>query len=259
MDLSVRMVLGETVAQKAEQLQHLLREPVIGIVMAAQSRGGGRIRAGRSSQSKIDAARRQCFEHAELFGDHQRRMVRLVNSVVTLPGDQRVDELESPEDATDWLIELGLVPQQTTLLRYCQNQLTGLRTHLRALFAARVEAKVPPQDALNEINRILTSIPSTPLLRHSETSGFYRQTEHPITQLVEHAMAQIADDAAGLLTGGQSVRIERCAASPCDRYLLVTHARRLWCSTRCGDRVRAARAYARKQMSAPVPQNVAPD
>src|SRR5690625_7101309 len=94
MDLSVRMVLGETVAQKAEQLQHLLREPVIGIVMAAQSRGGGRIRAGRSSQSKIDAARRQCFEHAELFGDHQRRMVRLVNSVVTLPGegDHAIDQ-----------------------------------------------------------------------------------------------------------------------------------------------------------------------
>ncbi|MHC5560905.1 CGNR zinc finger domain-containing protein (plasmid) [Kocuria sp. U4B] len=26
-----------------------------------------------------------------------------------------------------------------------------------------------------------------------------------------------------------------------------THGRRQWCSTRCGDRVRAARAYARKQ------------
>ncbi|MDN5704722.1 MAG: hypothetical protein L0K41_03970 [Yaniella sp.] len=30
-----------------------------------------------------------------------------------------------------------------------------------------------------------------------------------------------------------------------------THARRRWCSTRCGDRVRAARAYARKQKKLP--------
>ncbi|MFC4716815.1 CGNR zinc finger domain-containing protein [Glutamicibacter sp. BW77] len=29
-----------------------------------------------------------------------------------------------------------------------------------------------------------------------------------------------------------------------------THGRRQWCSTRCGDRVRAARAYARKRENA---------
>jgi len=33
----------------------------------------------------------------------------------------------------------------------------------------------------------------------------------------------------------------------CQRFFLRTHARRQWCSTRCGDRVRAARAYARKR------------
>ncbi|MDN5936022.1 MAG: CGNR zinc finger domain-containing protein [Nitrosospira sp.] len=31
------------------------------------------------------------------------------------------------------------------------------------------------------------------------------------------------------------------------RFLLKTHGRRQWCSTRCGDRVRAARSYARKR------------
>ncbi|GAB2883292.1 hypothetical protein GCM10022245_18400 [Streptomyces mayteni] len=37
-----------------------------------------------------------------------------------------------------------------------------------------------------------------------------------------------------------------CGSAPCDRFLLRTHGRRHWCSTRCGDRARAARAYARR-------------
>ncbi|MFI6014956.1 CGNR zinc finger domain-containing protein [Streptomyces sp. NPDC051243] len=37
----------------------------------------------------------------------------------------------------------------------------------------------------------------------------------------------------------------RAAPPPCNRYLF-RHGRRHWCSTRCGDRARAARAYARR-------------
>ncbi|MFC7713379.1 CGNR zinc finger domain-containing protein [Nonomuraea recticatena] len=37
---------------------------------------------------------------------------------------------------------------------------------------------------------------------------------------------------------------------PCNRYLL-RHGRRHWCSIRCGDRARAARAYARRTQSKP--------
>ncbi|WP_309816129.1 CGNR zinc finger domain-containing protein [Pseudarthrobacter sulfonivorans] len=33
-----------------------------------------------------------------------------------------------------------------------------------------------------------------------------------------------------------------CEAESCGRFFLRTHARRQWSSTRCGDRVRAARA-----------------
>ena len=44
----------------------------------------------------------------------------------------------------------------------------------------------------------------------------------------------------------QADPVAQCEATSCDRFLLRTHARRCWCSTRCGDRVRAARAYARK-------------
>lgn len=183
-------------------------------------------------------------------GADEHVSLALVNSTAALPGGQRADELGSPEEATDWLIGHGLVPDRTALLTYCQNQLTGLRDDLRALLAAHVEGEAPPQRALDGTNRALIKVPSAPLLRHDPDEGFRRTPEHPVTQLVEHAMALIAEDAATLLTGSDASRVARCEAPPCDRFLLRTHARRQWCSTRCGDRVRAARSYARKQSRA---------
>ncbi|HET8867694.1 MAG TPA: CGNR zinc finger domain-containing protein [Agrococcus sp.] len=170
----------------------------------------------------------------------------LVDSAVTLPGEH-ADELGSPAEATAWLIAHDLAPEQTALLPYCQSRLTGLRAELRALFAAQVDGETPPQRALDGINRALASASGAPLLRHDADRGLHRAATHPVTKLVEHAMAEIAEDAAALLTGDEAARLARCEAQPCDRFLLRTHGRRQWCSTRCGDRVRAARAYARKQ------------
>lgn len=174
----------------------------------------------------------------------------LANSRVTLPGGRAADELDDPAAATQWLITRDLVPAGTELLEYCQNQLAGLRETLRALFSAQVEGVAPEGEALHGINRALTRVPSALLLQHDVDRGLHRVPSHPVTRLVEHAMAQIAEDAAALLTGEEAGSVAQCAASPCDRFLLRTHARRHWCSTRCGDRVRAARACARKQESA---------
>ncbi|MGA9832915.1 MAG: CGNR zinc finger domain-containing protein [Trebonia sp.] len=41
-----------------------------------------------------------------------------------------------------------------------------------------------------------------------------------------------------------------CGAHGCVRWFLRTHAARQWCSDRCGDRVRAARHYARHRGTA---------
>lgn len=147
--------------------------------------------------------------------------------------------------AAEWLIAHGLAPRNTELLAYCRSQLVGLRTDLRAVFAAHVDGSVPDPSALDGINRALTAVPSALLLSYDETVGLRRVPIHP-TQILEHAMVQIAEDAAALLTGDSADALSRCPATPCDRFLLRTHARRHWCSTRCGDRVRAARAYARR-------------
>jgi predicted RNA-binding Zn ribbon-like protein len=62
---------------------------------------------------------------------------------------------------------------------------------------------------------------------------------------VEHALAVIAADAADLLTSPDAARLTAGASPPCNRFLLK-HGRRRWCSTRCGDRARATRTYARR-------------
>lgn len=180
-------------------------------------------------------------------GTAEHVSLALADSAVTLPGGRREDELDSPAAATAWLVQRDLVPASTALLEYCQSRLTGLRHELRALLDAHVDGAAPDGAVLDRLNRVLTQVPSAHLLRFDAEHGLHREPAHPVTRLVEHAMAQIVEDAAVLLTGEEAPAVARCEAPPCDRFLLRTHARRHWCSTRCGDRVRAARAYERRR------------
>lgn len=171
----------------------------------------------------------------------------LANTIVTLPGGRRVDELSNPANATAWLVSLDLAPEGAGLLAYCQLQLTGLREHLRRVLESHTEGVPPNPGALEGLNSALAAVPSAALLRYCPGEGLQRISSHPTTQLVDHAMAQIAEDAAALLIGTDAGRVARCASEPCDRFMVRTHARRQWCSERCGARQRAHRAYARKQ------------
>lgn len=180
-------------------------------------------------------------------GTSEQPCLALANSIVTLPGGQRVDELDSPENATAWLVTHQLAPEGTGLLAYCQLQLTDLRRHLRKVLESHTKGVAPDPKSLDGINRALTAVPSAALLRYDPDEGLFRVPGHPVTQLVDHAMANITEDAASLLTGEDAHRIAQCASTPCDRFMIRTHSRRQWCSERCGARQRATRAYARKQ------------
>ncbi|ALV43364.1 hypothetical protein AU252_21155 [Pseudarthrobacter sulfonivorans] len=184
-------------------------------------------------------------------GTAEHLCLALANSVVTLPGGQLADELDNPESATAWLIRHDLVPDGAGLLAYCQLQLTDLRRDLRAVLTSHTEGLAPGLESLEGVNQALTAVPTAAPLRYEPDEGLRRVASHPLTQLVAHAMAQIAEDAAALLTGPDAHRIAQCAAEPCDRFMVRTHARRQWCSTRCGARQRANRAYARKRDTTP--------
>lgn len=179
-------------------------------------------------------------------GAEQYPALDFANTALVLPGGQFLELLGSPEAATQWLVERDLAPTGTTLHEVCAARLRALRDQVRALLASRIEALPAPDGALHAVNDALTRTPAAPLLRWDPERGLHRVQAHPTDQIVDHVLAVLAADAAGLLTGPDAERLAACDSAPCRRYLLRTHARRHWCSVRCGDRARAARAYARR-------------
>lgn len=185
-------------------------------------------------------------------GGQTHPSVELANSAVVVPGAEPVDSLATPAEATRWLAEHDLAPAGVELQQYCSALLMDLRHHVRGLFGAVVDGTEPPAVALRAVNDALVRTPTAALLGWDPQAGWQRVAPHPTTQIVEHALASLAVDVAELVTGPEADRLAACEAAPCNRFFVRTHARRRWCSTRCGDRVRAARAYARRS-GAPTP------
>ncbi|SEH01393.1 CGNR zinc finger domain-containing protein [Nonomuraea solani] len=168
-----------------------------------------------------------------------------VNSAIALPGGQFIDFLGTPAGANRWLAGRDLAPEGAGLQEMCTTQLRSLREHLRALFAARVAGIPALPAALAAVNDALSRVPTAALLYWDDKNGPYRAAPHPLNEILDHALAALSANAADLLTSPDAERLTSCESAPCTRYLL-RHGRRHWCSTRCGDRARAARAYARR-------------
>ncbi len=181
-------------------------------------------------------------------GVEEHPCLALVNSVSDSGRGGWRDELATPEALRAWLLDRDLIVPGAVLQEYCRGRIVALRENLRDLFTAHIGGGAPPLEAVQALNRALTSAPGALLLRYEPGTGFTRSADHPVTQVVEHVMALVAEDAAALLTGDDAPKLASCEAEGCLWFFLRTHARRQWCSTRCGDRVRAARSYARKRV-----------
>lgn len=179
-------------------------------------------------------------------GAEEHPSLDLANSRLELPAGRVVDALETPGAATAWLIDRGLMGAEQPLREYCASRLTRLRAHVRELLRAAVADEPPGAASVTALNDAMRLTATARPVAWDERRGLHRVQAHPTTLAVEYAMAQLADDAAALLTGPEAGLLVHCEASSCNRFLLRTHARRQWCSTRCGDRVRAARSYARR-------------
>ncbi|MER7575573.1 ABATE domain-containing protein [Streptomyces sp. NPDC126514] len=178
-------------------------------------------------------------------GADQYPALDFANSAIALPGGHYMDFLGTPRGAGQWLEERGLAPADAGIREMCAAQLRSLREQIRALLAARLDGAPAPTGALAAVNDALTRAPAAALLHWDAGRGLYRAAAHPVDQILDHALANLATNAAELLTGPDADRLTACGSPPCNRYLL-RHGRRHWCSTRCGDRARAARAYARR-------------
>jgi predicted RNA-binding Zn ribbon-like protein len=183
-------------------------------------------------------------------GADQYLALNFVNSTIALPGGQFTDHLGTPTATSQWLFERGLAPADADVQEMCAAQLRSLREHIRTLFAARVSGLPALPTALSAVNDALSRAPTAALLYWDEKDGPYRATPCPTNEILAHALATLAASAADLLTSPDADRLIACDSTPCNRYLL-RHGRRHWCSTRCGDRARAARAYARRTHPTP--------
>lgn len=175
-------------------------------------------------------------------GADRYRSLDFADTAATLPAGQSYDLLATPESAMRWLAAHDLTAPDVKLYEVCTQRTRALRSHVRALFRARVDGSAPPEQSLRALNEALTAVPTAPLLAWDGAQGPRRVQAHPTDQAVSHALATLAADAADLLTSQDAGLIAACGSAPCDRFLLRTHGRRHWCSTRCGDRARAARA-----------------
>ncbi|CDR07480.1 hypothetical protein GCM10022420_004270 [Streptomyces iranensis] len=181
-------------------------------------------------------------------GEEEHLSLALANSAIAMAGGRTADLLGTPAQVNHWLTERGLAPVDAGMMEMCATQVRSLREQVRSLFASRAAGLPALPAAVTAINDAMTRVPTAPLLRWDDKTGPYRTTPHPTTEIVDHALAAVAADAADLLTGPDAERLTACGSTPCNRYLL-RHGRRHWCSTRCGDRARAARAYARRTQS----------
>ncbi|GAA0343895.1 CGNR zinc finger domain-containing protein [Actinoallomurus spadix] len=64
------------------------------------------------------------------------------------------------------------------------------------------------------------------------------------------AVSAVAEETVALFGRPDRLRLRACLAPGCVLYFLKDHPRREWCSTACGNRVRAARHYRRRRRPA---------
>ncbi|MGW2792435.1 CGNR zinc finger domain-containing protein [Streptomyces sp. NPDC001251] len=178
-------------------------------------------------------------------GEERFLCLALVNTRFVLSHGP-VDLLEDTDAARLWLVRHELLPDRVVLTGRQAGRLRALREALRELCAARAEGAVPPASSLDALNAALAAAPPTPRLVW--TGREPRRADEPDTaNPVGAALGSLAEDAADLLTGAAAGRLAPCGAQGCTRWFLRSHAARRWCTTKCGNRVRAARHYASRK------------
>ncbi|MFI1369593.1 ABATE domain-containing protein [Streptomyces griseochromogenes] len=157
-----------------------------------------------------------------------------------------VDLLEDAEAAHLWLVRHEVLDDRVALGGRQSARLRTLREALRTLFEAYGSGEQPPPDALGTLNAALAAAPPTPCL--AWTADGPRRADVPDAgNPVAAALSLLAEDAVDLLTGADTGLLTECAAQGCARWFLRSHGARRWCTTKCGNRVRAARAYAARK------------
>lgn len=160
------------------------------------------------------------------------------------------DSLESTAALVDWLDVTGLAAPHTKVTRADLTSALRLRDALRRLAAeatgdnrAAAASPLTASAALSELNTlILTAHVPPALLRGSDGFAISPASKGGVVPV---ALATVALRSLELLAAPSPLRA--CQAPGCVLYFVQDHPRRAWCSDGCGNRVRAARHYARSK------------
>ncbi|MFC9819197.1 CGNR zinc finger domain-containing protein [Streptomyces erythrochromogenes] len=185
-------------------------------------------------------------------GEELSTSLALVNTRFRLPGGP-YEGLAHPSAARAWLTGHGLAPAGPTLDSAQTARLRELRETLRALFGARIGGTAADPGQVAAVNAVLAGCPPLRLLDWGAGEPVRVLRPGP-SQPLEHALALLAEDGIGLLTGEHAGKLAACGTPGCTRLMLRSHAARRWCSTRCGNRIRAVRHAAAKSMRKPTHQ-----
>ncbi|MCR6487602.1 ABATE domain-containing protein [Amycolatopsis sp. OK19-0408] len=169
-------------------------------------------------------------------GEERSPALALVNTRRLSPAGE-VDDLAEPGDATEWLRRHDLPPARLT-----PDDLPGLldlRAAIREVLAASAEDRTPAAKAVETVNATARADAAAPQL--TWLAQPHREWRSTRPGSAEEALASLARDAITVVTGELGRLVRPCEAHGCVRFFFREHARRRWCSTTCGDRVRAAR------------------
>jgi predicted RNA-binding Zn ribbon-like protein len=147
-------------------------------------------------------------------------------------------ELGSPGDLDQWLRRSGETAELAGELSLRLPEFLDLRVSIRELLASVTEGRPLPADAVERLNEASSRVPRVARLRETDV------IQVPVgTSPAPLALAHIAWSAIEVLGGPDRVRLHRCGA--CGRFFVAARADRVWCSDRCGNRIRVARHHAR--------------
>jgi predicted RNA-binding Zn ribbon-like protein len=169
-------------------------------------------------------------------GEERSPALALVNTRRLNAGEE-VDDLAEPRDATEWLRRHEL--PAATIGVDDLSRLTDLRAAVRELLAAVAEDRSPDARALETVNAAARA--DAAALQLAWPAGPRREWHSTRPGSADEAMAALARDTIDVVTSDLGGLVRPCEAHGCVRFFFREHARRRWCSTTCGDRVRAAR------------------
>lgn len=176
--------------------------------------------------------------------------LELANTRYLTRGQPR-DGLASAELLAAWLTRvrsrLRIPLAEMDLLEIGDLQVSNardLRDCIHSLATASAGQRRPDAAVVDRLNRHTRATPLWTELRWEARPDAELCTS---ATAVTAAICEIAAATVELFAGPHAEDIQPCAAPNCILSFVKDHARREWCSTACGNRVRAARHYARRR------------